>query len=396
MARLERIIIDVNEIKYWRASCGLLGIMTAVEMELVERKYFKTSLVTYQYSSRTSITKAEYFKSISQIRNTPYISAEIFINPYGLALSLIVYTNTPVSVPKANQDCTWDYAAARCKNPAYCAYQPIIGEKLDESCKIKTDPFIQNIYTTYKNAFPMLSKKGIATSVFPGDYYGGQMADLMHLLSQVTGFNHSLDMMRMMCSLSDLAISWLIDTMQAEVNDGYWIRTIPVAVFMSYWFPIQYEYEVFKAYLDTIWSLAEGTSPISQYTKFLFNQPSGWRYATLDPSLASKYQIPDPTSTGEWVIFDVPQMLDNTDDYHWGFAQLEYEWQKIPGARPHIAKIWGYDYNMVLAGQKPTPYMDSFAGTVLSASQKADFAYYQAIVDPGEVFFGGSATKMFR
>jgi len=390
-----RIIDDKEEIKYWRQSFGLLGIITSVEIELEERKDFRMDLLVNDFGHR-DFTKEEFLNTIANCRKNNEIYGEFFFNAYNLRMHTVTCRNNEGDSAKNDDDCNWSYSSLGCIPAAWCSYQFQWGDyTLNQSCRVKKEANWKDYYDYYKNSYPEIDTKGIPTSVFPGDTYGNQMSDLIYYISKIPGLAHYGTLVKILANLNYMGNTVFIPKSQKESDDGYWVRTSPKATIMAYFFPADKLYEALKIYQNTVYTLLDGTNPVSKYTTFKFNQPCEFRFLTLNSTLASKYQIPH-SSDNEYVCIEALNLYDDLEDYNWAFAQLEHEWLTIEGSIPHIGKLWGFDYENIAKGIRPEPFKKEFARGLMTEEQKADFKEYSSKVDPDGTFAGGLAMEFFK
>jgi len=390
-----RIIDDKEEIKYWRQSFGLLGIISSVEIELEERKDFRMDFISHSFKKST-FNQDDLNEALANTRKNNEIYQESFFNAYTLELFSVVFRNNEGDAAKTNDDCSWSYSGVTCIPEAFCSYQYHFGDlNLSQSCRVKKENNFNDYYKDYKSSFPEISTKGDPTSIFPGDYYGNQMADLIYKISKIPALAHDGTICKILASFTSMMTNHLVYKSQVESDDGYWVRTAPKANIMAYFFPADKLYDALKIYQNNVNTLLDGTNPVSKYTTFKFNQPCEFRFMTLNSTLASKYQIPHEKD-GDYVVIEALNLNDDLDDFKWAFAQLENDWQKLEGSAPHIGKIWGFDYSSLEKGVRPEPFSHEFARSLMTEDQKKDFHNYSGKVDPDGLFNGGLAMEFFK
>ena len=389
-----KIIDDKEEIKYWRQSFGLLGMITSVEIELEEKKDFVMDTIKENFK-KSDFTKEQFNQVLANARQNNATYGEFFFNAYTLELFSVIFNNEEGTAPKSDDDCSWYYSKAACFPQAFCSYQYNFGDiTLSQSCRMKKESTFDQFYNNYEASFPEIRTKGDATWISPGDSYGNEMADILNKISKIPLLAHDGTLCKILASTTSLVSQYLVKKSQAESDDGYWIRTAPKAHLIGYFFPADKLYDAIKVYQNMVITLLEGTNPVSKYTTFKFNQPCEFRFVTLNSTLASKYQVPEKQDS-EWVVIEALNLDDGLEDFKWAFAQLEHEWIQIGGI-PHLGKIWGFDYKSLEKGIRPEAFSKEFARTILSDDQKSDFYEYQAKVDPEKLFSGGLAIELFK
>ncbi len=389
-----RVIDDKEEIKYWRQSFGLLGMMTSLEIQLEEQTDFRMATIKHEFKD-SNFSRDDFANALAETRTNNEIYGEFFFDAYDQQLISITFRNNKGDRPKDNKGCYWDYPGVHCAPVAFCTYQYRFGDlTLSQSCRLRTKEELVGTYKLYHESFPNIPTSGVPTSFRPGDPYGKELAEVIKLMVKFPPLAHDANLCKLLSRFTFMATERLVQNSQTETDDGYWVRTAARTNLMGYFFPVDKLYDALKIYMNNVYSLVNKTNKVSKYTDFKFNQPCEFRFVTLNSTLASKYQI--PMKEGDYVVLEALHLIDQLDDFKWGFAQLEHEWQQIPGAVPHLGKLWGFDYSMVEKGMIPQPFSTKFTRSIMSEDQKSEFNGYRVKVDPDGVFLGGLAAEFFK
>ena len=134
------VIDNEDDLRYWRNSCGLLGIITAVELTVEKRTNFRFRTLPMQ-SLNGGWNAAAFEQYINGIRKE-YTAAEIFFNPHTKKLSAVVQKDdlTGVTSPTLkDSDCKWSWF--QCQPSSHCSYQYKFGDwSLNDSCRTIVRP----------------------------------------------------------------------------------------------------------------------------------------------------------------------------------------------------------------------------------------------------------------
>ena len=138
-----KILSSENELRFWRTSFGMLGIITAIEFALERRNGFTIESKKHTFSrddwNRKNVDA--YFKELA----STYLHSETFFNPYMREVNHVLFKSGEV-VPLEcqlvhDENCEWDYPKAKCQNEGCCEYKYKFGDMtLDQSCRAKYIP----------------------------------------------------------------------------------------------------------------------------------------------------------------------------------------------------------------------------------------------------------------
>jgi hypothetical protein len=131
-------ITDKEELRYWRNSYGLLGIILNVELIVVKRPHFRTGIVPKQ-SLSGGWNQDSFDAHINHIKEE-YTAGEWFLDPYTKELAIIVQKdlkdNTRDKPVLQDSDCIWNFWNGQCEPSKECSYQYNFGDwNVHDSCR---------------------------------------------------------------------------------------------------------------------------------------------------------------------------------------------------------------------------------------------------------------------
>jgi len=138
------IIGDPDDLKYWRNGFGLLGVITAVELEVVRRPHFWSGTLPSQ-TLQGGWNPKSFETYIDEIK-AEYSAAEFFLNPHNMEILAVVQKNDRPPVPAGSPSisdsaCTWSWGGQQCEPRGMCSYQYQFGDwTLDDSCRATVEP----------------------------------------------------------------------------------------------------------------------------------------------------------------------------------------------------------------------------------------------------------------
>jgi hypothetical protein len=166
---------------------------------------------------------------------------------------------------------------------------------------------------------------------------------------------------------------------------------------MAYFFPLEHLFEALTVYRDYARELMDradayggnGTRP------FAFNQPAEYRLITVDDQIGHLAPAGHGAAGSMFGVIEALNLQSDGlayahgDAWKEGFAELEARWLKVPGARPHTGKMFGFAKD---EQGRMQPYSRSRLAGLYSEDVKAAFKAYARGVDPDGFFMGGDAA----
>lgn len=362
-------ILDKEEdLRYWRNSYGLLGIILGVELEL--QKY--EQLQMYTLERRLSEWSAEevwkFFKEDAEADIPGDIvpeggsggSRKSFMGQF--FVDFINGGEKPrmqVYAMKANNSVDPDFKG---NLDAPRNVQEEYEEMLNEVLEGKTG----------KATYDQLSRRDGSP---PIEILGLDVNDLLEKLKR-------LDLSRIMSKAALDNIPRFVDQFSDRVNDGFFLTRVSAALAASYFVKPEYAFEA-QDILRTAQLESLGDKD------FIWNLPGEFRFVNVSDSA-----VLQPVPAGLWFNTEMIAFQELAKDHQaWKkeFQRIEEYWTRKLGAKPHGGKLWGFAPN---AQGQVEPFSDGYACRIYSAGQKRRFNRYRDRADPERLFATGLGMKV--
>lgn len=366
-------ITDKEELRYWRNSFGLLGIILNVDLKVEKRPHFWTGIVPKQ-SLSGGWNQDSFDAHINQIKEE-YTAGEWFLDPYTKEFAVVVQKdlndNTRDKPVLQDSDCIWNFWNGQCEPSKECSYQYNFGDwGVNDSCRatyssstiLHPPPSVATMKQTYHELIrdnPMLGVTG--PKIEGGEQTVVRLASHAGLENLLPGIFFSI-------------MSQEVKESYEKRNDGFWPKaSLPLTMqLLEYLIPATNLFQVLNDIIDL---------------KPELNLPLEWRFVTFDDK-DSAHLNPGNIQSGEWaclqvLIFDVPGQ--NPDGWKNTFFEVEPILQQA-GGTPHPAKIFGMakDRNGMVQ-----PFLDIPSNLLYNEAQKQEFREYARRMDPEMLFFSG-------
>eukprot|EP01061_Rhynchopus_euleeides_P033249 TRINITY_DN555_c0_g1_i2.p1 TRINITY_DN555_c0_g1~~TRINITY_DN555_c0_g1_i2.p1 ORF type:complete len:668 (+),score=311.24 TRINITY_DN555_c0_g1_i2:49-2052(+) len=388
-----RVITSEAELRHWRNSFGMLGLITGVEFHMDKRDGFLVSTARHHFKDFTRDAVDQYFQDLEK----DYIYSESFFNPYGKEINSVLFQKGKV-VPEAcnavvDSSCTWDYPKARCNDETCCHYQYKFGDiNLSQSCRAIYTP--QKSMAEIKTAY-----KGLDSAMSKVPYFGAP--DLPPTQNAEICILEWADKIKMGTVLDDilefaffdrtyLAIDSEVVQNGEDVNDGFYLRGVPHGIkLMAYFVPRENLFDMLSIISDVYDEVTE-KSGIKQLGNAEFRFLNITDKMTLLPTGALSGQ----PKTGQYVNCEMVFNVYPGGDHSWATTLYKYEqkMRQLDGFL-HTGKSFCYDLD---SNGEMKPYQNtSCIKSIFNDEQKATFQTYRASSDPLTLFGGGAALEFF-
>eukprot|EP01063_Lacrimia_lanifica_P019268 TRINITY_DN2639_c0_g2_i4.p1 TRINITY_DN2639_c0_g2~~TRINITY_DN2639_c0_g2_i4.p1 ORF type:complete len:727 (+),score=277.64 TRINITY_DN2639_c0_g2_i4:71-2182(+) len=392
-----RVITDEAELRHWRNSYGVLGVMLAVEMQLNKRQNFAITTTGHTFSeaqwSRDYVDA--YFNKIVDGK----LYSESFFNPYLREVKHVIF-EAAAPVPPAcvnftsDATCSWDYPHAKCADAACCEYRYKFGDmNLDESCRTShhvpnAPSWLQQVYAGLASAFKSVRFNGSP------DLPAAQNDEICVLERLAGKFGKVFDQFLAMI-FYDMTFSHVASSVTAngnDVNDGFWLRSVPHEIrLMAYSVPRARIFDflnlIRSVFLDV--TAATGTVQLANVEFRFFNMSDT---ATLMPTGLTSGAIAYGAFVNCELVFNSNPGSPNTKQWQQALYEYETRVRALDGI-PHTGKSFCYLPDGEGGYQ---PYMNkTCVKGVFNNGQKAAFGAYRTATDPAGLFDGGAAEEFF-
>lgn len=365
-----RVIDEEEELRYWRCSYGLLGIILGVEFQLEYRVELQMYTIT---KKMPSWSEKELWRFIKR-------DAE---------------ADLPAEVGKVGGNSTRQAFSGEFfldfLNDEHLPTMMGYVQKTNRSVDISFEGELGIPAGVHGSYYELLTKS------IKHDWHGrmtwGQAArregappvevasiDVNDLLRRL----RALGLAKQLSMAVMRHIPGFVKSQSDKVNDGFWETEAPATISAAYFVPPE---NIFAA-MD---KLKQVQFESLGSKEFVWNLPGEFRFVHI-----RDMAVLQPVEAGRWVTM---QMLSFEDlakhDQAWKrpFKQMEdYLVDKL-GAKPHMGKLWGFG-----ATEDGTiePFSDQFSCRLFSDKAKAKFMAYRREQDPKDMFFSGLGVKLMR
>lgn len=365
----QRVISDPGELRFWRNSYGLLGIITSIEFSLDYRPQFQS----YYIKKKVSWNEEDYWSFLKQDAHADLsdeiipngragdrkaLMGQFFFNPYeaksGMAtMSAVVW--------RANENAT---------EPGIPSAAP---SGIHEAYAKRMDDMVVDEVLTGKNA-AVSSKYGDVIR-----HWGGPKVFPLGLNTNDIFAPHA----ELMTNLGISGPGMLLAENRQFTNDGFYANKVPNVVYAAYFLDPKLVWKAMNVLVQSF--EARKNDPV-----FAWNGPPELRFIKVTDDA-----VLNPVPPGVWAVSEFMGFPIGNSDQGWksAFKSIQDEWQDKLGGKPHLAKFWGFGYD---AQGSVEPYQSQRACSLYSEAQKASFEEYRRKVDPENLFAGGDAMKLLK
>jgi len=363
-----KIIEDEEEVRYWRCSFGMLGIILGIEFQLEHRE----QLQMYSVKKQMDGWSAESFWSFMKQDAEADVPGDIV--PEGGAGSRKSWNG--------EYFVNW---IGSVETPTVLVYAQKANSSVDADFNGPLG-MPQNIEQNYA---ALLDRK--VTDDWHGRMTWGEAArrdgsppiEIMGLdVNDVLDAMKWAPMAKIMSSQAVTNIPRLVRTLGNKVNDGFFLKDSAAALAAAYFVEPAKAFEAMD-YFRSVQLASRGSK------EFVWNLPGEFRFINVQDSA-----VLQPVKAGLWFNAQMISFADLAkDDQAWkrDFKKVEDYWVKHLGAKPHMGKLWGFETS---PEGEVEPFADSFACSIYSDETKAKFNEYRKSQDPEDLFFAGLGPKL--
>jgi hypothetical protein len=383
-------IISGDELKYWRNSYGLLGLIIGVEFQLQENKQYQMIPVTRK---NVEWNEKEYWKFIlgDAEANLPAsvsgnlasgsrksAAGEFFIDLLPNNPNFFVYANkenehaTHPGIPNGKpSNISEGYAELRSRMtrvrecPVHIPNRPTRIPYGDSIRKEGCPPFYLGVGDwEIINVNVLVGSKLVPTLA--------QVINPIRFAAQ---------------SLTQLPN--LIGENRAISNDGYFAIKAPNTNIAAYFIKPEKSFEAMD-FLRQRMKARNGQATWNRAEGFSWNQPAEFRFMTVTDDA-----VLQPVPPGLWFVSEILSFPDAAHtDQAWkeAFKEIEDYWVNRLGAIPHMGKLFGF------AGEegKLDMFHQSKVCQIYSSEKKRAFESYRKSVDPAGRFNYGLGSRLMQ
>jgi len=374
-------IISGEELKYWRNSYGLLGIILGVETKLEERRQHQM----YTKKNTMPWTEENYWKFIyedaeadlplaisggkGRAGSKKSIAGEFFINLLPDVPGFIVYAN------KENENANEKGFRTEMPSNITDNYKKLKAQKVDG--------FVHNGKTEYSESIRREGCPPLHLDPFKivnvNRLVGSKLIPTLARVIEPLGF----------ASLTLSQLPKLVKEQEERSNDGFFAVKAPNTLIAAYFIKPELSFQAFD-FLRKAVRRRNGQATWFNATGFSWNQPAEFRFMTVTDDA-----VLQPVPPGVWFVSEILSFPDSAaTDQEWkkAFKEVEDYWVNELGAIPHLGKLFGFEEE----NGKLEVFSQKRVCKVYSAETKEQFKAYQARVDPSGRFNYGLGEKLLR
>jgi len=383
-------IVTGDDLKYWRNSYGLLGLILGIEFQLTENRQFQ--MIS---KSRTAAwSEAEFWKFIMEdgeanldasaskglaSGSRKSSAGEFFIDLLPDEPSFLVYANkenenaVEPGYPNGKPaNITAGYAELRARmtrtreNPVYDPDRP---EKIPYSDSIRRE-----------GCPPYYLSIGDFEIIDINKLIGGK---LISTIAQV------IDPLRF-AAQTIREQPTLVAANRDISNDGFFAIEAPNTNIAAYFMKPEKAFEAMD-FLRQRMIARNGQATWNRAEGFSWNQPAEFRFMTVTDDA-----VLQPVPPGVWFVSEILAFPDAAHtDQAWkeAFKEIEDYWITNLGAIPHIGKLFGFVQEE--SGQYQVFHQDRVCSVYSSATKEA-FESYRRATDPAGRFNYGLGSRLLQ
>mmetsp|Transcript_15442 Transcript_15442/g.44218 ORF Transcript_15442/g.44218 Transcript_15442/m.44218 type:complete len:651 (-) Transcript_15442:145-2097(-) len=374
-----RVVREEEELRYWRNSYGLLGIILGVELKVELRWRFQMYTAQRQLEAWTEEELWEFLRFDASAdlpaKVGPCIyggsgkaeAGEFFANFFEDPPRLLAY------VKRANDDA--DVPGVEDVFPAEgdANYKAMLNE-LKYS---KTHGYATYSNLARREGAPPISLPSVPTINLPLD-------ELLQLLP-TSNRSFRVEVAEGLASTSFVGIPKMVASMRSQVNDGFFLTEAPRVFYSAYFLKAN---DTFKA-LDILKGIYRRSHKAQR--GFLWNQPVEFRFVDVNDDAVLQVREPGRYIVVEAVAF--PGTAKDQQEYMRAFYEVQEALKTaFEDAKPHIGKLWGLSET----NGRIEAFSSDVACSIYSNAQKRKFNSYRSEVDPEGLFAQGLGAQLLK
>lgn len=357
------------DLRLWRNSYGLLGIILSVELKLAHRPQFQMYTVQRQLPgwNRQHFWRFLMDDASAELPQRPGEAAfgQFFVNfleePPRM-LALVEREGEHANAPGIAHDVPPSVTANYEQMLAQPKFSPAHG-------------LASYSDLSRREGAPPISMPSLPTMNVPMD-------KLLQMLPR-SNRSFNVEVAKGLASMSFMGIPAYVNDSRRLVNDGFYLRETPRTVCFSFFMEALRAFEV----LDLCMNFFRQNHQALE--GFLWNQPMELRFVNVASSATLQ-----PVEPGRYVSFEVlafPGTAKDEQEYLEAFYELQEALEaKFGSLRPHIAKLFGLDKR----NGHLEPYHPSRTCKIYTKAQKDEFNSYRVTVDPSGLFAQGLGLQL--
>jgi len=359
-------IEDEADLRYWRCSFGLLGIILGIEFQLEKREHLQMEWVKRKLPAWNS---EELWRFIMQDAE-----ADIGDAPGNMTGSRKSFSGQFFVDYIIHEEPTAHVYMQRANGSASESFEGPTGLPADAEQHYAAI-LAREVRDDWHGPLPW--RDYVRRDGAPPIRIGGM--DVNEIFGGIPALKH---LAKVVSSSATSMVETNINTMREQVNDGFILTESAAASAAAYFIPPS---QAFAA-LDKLRAVQRSTNCSSD---FIWNLPSEFRFVHVDDAA-----VLQPVEPGFWMAADYIALVDfaeNEQSWKKAFKRVQDVWVNDFGAKPHLGKLWGFD---ATRDGTVEPFSHQAACRIYSEAVKAQFNSYRRQQDPEDLFFSGLGVTM--
>jgi len=372
-----RIIDQEAELRHWRCSFGLLGIILGIEFKLEHRQKLE------MYSVKRTLetwNENEFWKFIMD-------DAEANIPLSSVPGDQESKANLHSSQKSCNGEYFVDFLNSGKSGATPTMFS--FSQKMNENASDAPENGIpENIEDNYQSIMDqkvtdgwhgeMTWSEAARRDGAPPIAIGGVQLDINGMLDKFKW----LGLARMMTGSALMQMPSMIREQRNKVNDGFFLTRSPAALAGAFFVKPDKAFAAMNKVRDQVLNSRSSK-------KFVWNLPGEFRFIRV----ADKATL-QPMEPGLWFnaqMISFSDLAENDHAWRKEFKAVEDYWVQELGARPHMGKLWGMEE---FPNGDIEPFSHAYACTIYSQAAKDTFNAYREAWDPQGLFFAGLGQQL--
>lgn len=375
-------VIDREEdLRYWRNSYGLLGIILGVELQLERRE----TIQTYSKSKVLSEWSAEEFWKFIKVDAEANIPLDLVLDGGSAGTQKSFAGEFFVDFLKGGGTKAEILGVLKKTNESVdTSFQPITApENVADNYGFVMRRTVQDKFGRIPYSVAARRDGAPPVHVGMGPFETRIPVDVNMLLRMLP--RRSRLLARMLSHASLNAIPRLLNDIRSLTNDGFILTSTPAASVSAYFMEPSRAFEAMDI-LRTAQVESYRRANTGEHEGFVWNLPGEFRFIKVADSA-----VLQPMPPGRWFNAQFLAFPDSAqDDQAWkkAFMMVERQWvEKLGAKHPHMGKLFGFSAD---GHGRIEPFTDqSLVCGVYSEGQKSAFEAYRAAHDPDGLFAQG-------
>lgn len=357
-------IIEGDDVFHWRSSYGMLGILTAIELDVIKRDSFE---IYHKMSDYQPWDEEHFWKFVAEDAEA---NLDLSFFPGSKSFNMTkqgVYGEYFL-------DFLTDNSPNGTASRGYFRTGGVLWKTPANPKVHKTEKQLREAYARSEEAQGSMREDGCSKVDVVNQFL--KWADLDHLTNEAAVANLLID-------FNYVGQEAFVEEAELTTNDGFWVAGAPNVNIAALFVPIENAFEAF----DFVRSMARARHYGHNEDCYRFNDPLEYRFVEVGNESALQIVAP-----GRYVVSEVLGFIDaapGKDSWQRAYAEIECEWLTKLKGKPHLMKLHSFgddDGDGVIA-----PFQACRVCEYLSDVQKQEFEKVRKHWDPHGLFAGGFA-----